>query len=1120
MHQDFRPSGLLTRKNKAPLYINLAKNAAKSATGNPNTAKKTSSRSPNLWGGIMGSLTLLMTVVGYAPDALAQFVCDTTNYISEGDAATAGQPTPTQLNRIDTTTNNFALTPIGFANVNYNAIGFNTLDRFIYGINPFFAGAPVGDSPLNRTVYRIDPSGTATPLGIPQGLPATGFFFAGDFNPGGNYVILSRGRNANPAEGNRLVTLDITTSPPTVLSNIQLSLNGDGDGSFAGNPPQFDDIAFNPTTGNLYSFDRVRQQLALIDPASGAVQFIGQSGVPENVIVGGLFFNSSGQLFAYTSPITGTGGNFYEVNLNTGGLTNARATQPVTLFDGANCAIAPTLSKVVAPETVVAGGTVTYTYTLTNSTAFPFTDLTLDEQLPQLPGLPNALTFVDGTLTIGGFQDGTGTPNAYGGTSSLQITGLTIPANTPGVVSVQVRVSPDTPPGPLLNGITLEGFPPGFLPTIPSDFPPTPQFPDDTPLQIAENPVIGVVKNVTSVTNNGDGSFAVTYGLVVENLGNVPLNNIQLLENLDGTFGAGNFTISGVSSPTLTTNNSFNGSTDANLLAGTETLPVNGTATVEFVAQVRPPDVNQDYTNQVQATGTSPAGQAVEDLSNNGVSPDPDGDGNPKGPENDVPTVVNFQENPVIGVAKNVASANINNDGSFTVTYGLVVENLGNVPLNNIQLLENLDGTFGAGNFTISGVSSPTLTTNNSFNGSTDANLLAGTETLPVNGTATVEFVAQVRPPDVNQDYTNQVQATGTSPAGQAVEDLSNNGVSPDPDGDGNPKGPENDVPTVVNFQENPVIGVAKNVASANINNDGSFTVTYGLVVENLGNVPLNNVQLLENLDETFGAGNFTVSSVSSPNLATNNNFNGTTDPNLLAGTDTLAPDGIATVEFVIQVTPPGVNQDYANQVEATGISPGGQPVSDLSNNGVNPDPNDDGNPNEPENNTPTVVNFQPRLRLVKRITNVTRGGVPISGVAFNSFVNDSQATADLNAAGFTPTGIPQIDSDTILQSGDQVEYTVYFISDGSQPAANAKICDSIPEGTEFIPGSISWRVGEGIGNVTPTFVEELDLSPPFSSPPCRESDNSNGAVLAELGNISNTSPDNVGYVRFQVEIE
>jgi uncharacterized repeat protein (TIGR01451 family) len=87
---------------------------------------------------------------------------------------------------------------------------------------------------------------------------------------------------------------------------------------------------------------------------------------------------------------------------------------------------------------------------------------------------------------------------------------------------------------------------------------------------------------------------------------------------------------------------------------------------------------------------------------------------------------------------------------------------------------------------------------------------------------------------------------------------------------------------------------------------NGNFQLTYTITIQNLGNVDLNNVQVTENLSNTFGSTPFTVNRVSSPtgNLTPNNNFNGINDTNLVAGTDTLAIDETKTIELSVTITP------------------------------------------------------------------------------------------------------------------------------------------------------------------------------------------------------------------------
>jgi uncharacterized repeat protein (TIGR01451 family) len=380
--------------------------------------------------------------------------------------------------------------------------------------------------------------------------------------------------------------------------------------------------------------------------------------------------------------------------------------------------------------------------------------------------------------------------------------------------------------------------------------------------------------------------------------------------------------------------------------------------------------------------------------------------------------------------------------------------------------------------------------------------------------------------------YNNQAVARGTAPNGQTVEDPSQNGTNPDPDGDGNP-GNNND-PTPINFAENPVLGVAKSVASVVDAGNGNSTVTYSIRAQNLGDVPLNNLQLTENLVTTFGSVPFTVNRVSAPqgNLTPNPNYNGRTDLNLLAGTDTLALGETKTLELVVTITPPNERRTFTNQVEGTATSPTGRTVRDLSQNGINPDPDSDRNPTN--NDVPTPLVIGPNLRLVKRITNITRGGAPVSGVDFTSFTpdpgdDDDDVSGWSNLPGGVLSGVYNLGSNNALQTGDEVEYTVYYLSDGTQSVSDVKICDPIPEKTTFIPDS--FQLGQGIllnqqaTNTSLTNASDTDRGTFFSrltpvTSPCPNTNNSNGSVFVDVGNLTTTAPNNVGFIRFRVKID
>ena len=153
---------------------------------------------------------------------------------------------------------------------------------------------------------------------------------------------------------------------------------------------------------------------------------------------------------------------------------------------------------------------------------------------------------------------------------------------------------------------------------------------------------------------------------------------------------------------------------------------------------------------------------------------------------------------------------------------------------------------------------------------------------------------------------------------------------------------------------EQPEIGVAKRLVSAERIDGTVFDVRFEIRLENLGNVPLSNVQATASLATAFAqAAGFTVVSVTSPNFAVNASFDGDADPNLLAAGNALAVGGSGVVTLAVRVDTGGETGPYTCSSTATGSSPAGVIVTDVSEDGGDPDPDGDGDPGN--NGTPTV---------------------------------------------------------------------------------------------------------------------------------------------------------------------
>ena len=72
---------------------------------------------------------------------------------------------------------------------------------------------------------------------------------------------------------------------------------------------------------------------------------------------------------------------------------------------------------------------------------------------------------------------------------------------------------------------------------------------------------------------------------------------------------------------------------------------------------------------------------------------------------------------------------------------------------------------------------------------------------------------------------------------------------------------------------------------------------------------------------------------------------------------NTLAIAGSATIDVLLQVSPGASLGPYFNSATASGTSPGGEEVEDVSQDGSDPDPQDDGPGDDGE---PTPVGFPP----------------------------------------------------------------------------------------------------------------------------------------------------------------
>ena len=626
-------------------------------------------------------------------------------------------------------------------------------------------------------------------------------------------------------------------------------------------------------------------------------------------------------------------------------------------------------------------------------------------------------------FTVNPLYDGVAVTGLLTGADTLQV-------NDKGAILLEVTVAACASVGPFNNSATVSGTSPdgmileddtvnGSEPDGDGDGDPTDED-SVTPFTLEEDAVLGVAKYVKNgPINNGDGTFSLSFGIRLENLGNVNIEELSLTDNLVTAFAGCDYEVTGVSSEEFAVNLAYNGDADTELLdqsaPGQELKSWDeGEICINIIFG---PCANAGpFMNSATAMGTTPAGDPVQDVSQNGSNPDPDGDGETD--DNDEPTgPITFPSTPSIGGAKRVADAVLQPDGSFVVIYEINIENFGDVSLADIQAVDDLGMTFivpcAIDNLV---VTSDDFTVNPLYDGVTVTNLLTGSDTLQINDKGAILIEVTVAECASVGPFNNSATVSGTGPDGTEVEDDTVNGSEPDGDGDGDPT--DEDSVTPFTLEEDAVLGVAKYVKNGPINNgDGTFSLSFGIRLENLGNVNIEELSLTDNLVTAFADCDYEVTGVSSEEFAVNLAYNGDADTELL---DQSAPgqelkswdEGEICINIIFG---PCANAgSFMNSATAMGTTPAGDPVEDVSQNGSNPDPDGDGETDDNDEPTgPIIFPTNPDMGIAKRVVTSALDDDGCTEIVYefnienlgDVILSNLQVTDDLNEAGFDDCG-------------------------------------------------------------------------------------------------------------------
>jgi uncharacterized repeat protein (TIGR01451 family) len=196
---------------------------------------------------------------------------------------------------------------------------------------------------------------------------------------------------------------------------------------------------------------------------------------------------------------------------------------------------------------------------------------------------------------------------------------------------------------------------------------------------------------------------------------------------------------------------------------------------------------------------------------------------------------------------------------------------------------------------------------------------------------------------------------------------------------------------------------------------------------------------------------------------------------------------------------------------------------------------------------TATFTASPPRMRLVKRVTAINRNGInvlPTTYIDMNSGAGSGDdnvpnwpnlptlVTATLDPGPGTNSSFsPFLQGATNrndARPNDEVEYTIYFLSDGGRDAANFKLCDFIPVNSTYGASTLKLAIGSG-APTNLTDIVDADQGKFMANPgpfdaACTATDNGKGAVVVNIGTVTkSTGPaapsTSYGFIRFRAKV-
>ena len=582
------------------------------------------------------------------------------------------------------------------------------------------------------------------------------------------------------------------------------------------------------------------------------------------------------------------------------------------------------------------GDNVTYTVTLTNNGAGFAKNIQLCNPLP------NGLTYVSGTGVIKAGDSVTVNVDTISKGKTLTFTYVT-KATKAGTIANTVRICNSSK----VDLITPNNTSTSLI-TVTKDSIPT------TPICN-----INLSMAILDTAKVSDGVYNVTFRLIAKNVCKDTLRNVTLTNNLAKvfkipvTFEIVEKSITGIGT-NLIINDLFS-RTDSNLVkVGSYILP-NVSDTIKYVVKITLNGNKGPFFSEATIKGKT----INEDLTAKAKA------------------VLRFDlPNTRIGLAKEVLTTALKNDSTtyWTIPYRIRVVNMGVNAITKLSVKDSLDAVFTVKGAKIIGIPTiivtPRLTVNKKFTGSglfTDL-LIPDSSSLARGDTAIIDLTVRVNTEtstDIENIYNNVAIGTATGTDKLTYRDVSTNGNNPDANGDNDPS--NDNVATPVRLSNDGGtkevsigIALAAVTTDSTLLADSTCNVILTMTAKNYGTNNLRKVRLCNNIGNTIGKQAESWKLVGTPrvirgNATINLSFNGATDSTITQSDNTfLAVGDSIVIVYMVSIKLPMKDTIYTQAIaKAVSALDSTKSTFDISTNGLKPDLNGDGKPNEA---TPTPI--------------------------------------------------------------------------------------------------------------------------------------------------------------------